>query len=539
MRNHKIHIIYVGTTYSPLALAKEYALAISLERGRGDKKSLVFKQSFLEESHPKLKGCSDVMVSFYTDVYDAVKALQDLGADLMIVDERRGQEGQLAHDEALNGKEVLHVVSPQGSGEPPISLERVKSTIDSFAYRDFHFPMRRVLVVLPREARHTDREFRLGVLHVRGALVEPPHFLQLFLYAIQSLNQFAQNHKRTSLCFSGGGLEGYLYSLGVSAAFDQFFEEKTCQDFDIFCGTSSGGLVAGCLAAGISAHQLVAQVYGVKGRLEPFDIRVVFDFAAVEIAKRGVHLLKILSKPDLENMILQLRSLIPVSLFQGARLRAFIERQLAACGVEDRFDALPKELYVTATDQDTGESVVFGDEPWRDIKVSQALRASAAIPPFYPPEKINGHWFTDGLVSGNSGFTHAIEKGASLVVNVDPIVPYTSNLPGNVMNKGGYFVMLQSAKALIQSRAASMLRHTMDTHPDVDVIQFQPTDKVMEVMAGNPMKYRLKTEITELGFYSVKAQFLESYDALAHKFGKHGFDLKSKQEISNQEFLAT
>jgi len=222
---------------------------------------------------------------------------------------------------------------------------------------------------------------------------------------------------------------------------------------------------------------------------------------------------------------------VPVGLFRGEKLRYFLEHQINALGARDDFSALTKELYVSATDQDTGENVVFGEEPWRDVKISQAVRASTALPFFYLPEKINGHWFTDGQLTGNSDFNLAISKGAGLVVYIDPVVAYTSNMPGEAIRRGGYFTVLQAIKSLAQSRATALLKHAMDSNPDVDFVIFRPIDLGMEAMAGNPMKYQIRTELMNLGFQCTIAQILSAYDVFAHRFAKHGVTLKQKAEI--------
>ena len=58
-------------------------------------------------------------------------------------------------------------------------------------------------------------------------------------------------------------------------------------------------------------------------------------------------------------------------------------------------------------------------------------------------ELIKGHWFTDGQLTSASDF-NTIRKGAALVIYIDPMVPYTNNLPGAVMKRGGYFTMVQA-----------------------------------------------------------------------------------------------
>ena len=91
--------------------------------------------------------------------------------------------------------------------------------------------------------------------------------------------------------------------------------------------------------------------------------------------------------------------------------------------LSDRFDDVSKELYIIATDLDTGSRVVFGREPWRDVPISRAVAASSAVPLLYRPVRIGVNEFVDGAVRGNASLDVAIEAGAQLIVCVNPLVP--------------------------------------------------------------------------------------------------------------------
>lgn len=495
---------------------------------------LVISGNLFKQYVPTSKLFPSMSIYFYSDVYELAKALPNVDADLIILDEREGIENNDEQQNEINSENVLLVV-PKNSEEKEIEImkfENLKSAIEKFTPRHFHYSMRRILVVLPHDERKTEREFILSIEQVRGVIVEPSSMVDLFFYASKGLLKFYQNHAKTSLCISGGGVEGYLYALGVVHALDNCFANgKKCVDFDIFCGVSSGSIIASSIVTNISAEELIEQLNHQGKRLEHMTINVLFDFATTEVIRKVFSVLKAFSSHDLGEAIVRFQNAIPVGLFRGERFKQFLERQLAHLGTENKISSLNKDLYIGVTDLDTGENIVLGEEPWRDIKISQAVRASMGIPPFYLPEKINGHWFSDGQITGGAGYDHAIKKGAGLVVNIDPIVAYTSNMPGAVMKRGGYFTLLQAVKGLIQTRASSLLKHSMDKNPDVDFISFHPTDDVMEAMAGNPMKYQFRTEIIDLGFKCTIAQILEAYDAIGHKFAKHGFILKSRSEL--------
>jgi len=453
-------------------------------------------------------------IVFYSDAFELVKDIAALDADFVFVDERPVEQENTD----------LHC-----------SFEQFENAF-RFQSLHLHYTMRRVLVVISKSAEKSGRAFQVGLSNVRGVIVDPENAEDLFAHSISLLMEFQHSHNRSSLCVSGGGLEGYLYSLGVSKALDSCFVDKQTTDFDIFCGVSSGAILSACHAAGLSSRDLVDQVNQRHSVLENMKISMLFDPAAGEVFKRIWGFAKSFSflsmaTLDTSQLISNLQAMIPIGLFRGDKLKSFFEKQMTAMGVQDHFFALKKELYISATDQDSGESVLFGEEPWKDLKISQAVRASTALPAFYLPEKINGHWFTDGQLTSSSDFQTAIRKGAGLVIYIDPMVAYSSTMAGATMSYGGYFTLIQAVKSLVQSRSVSLLRHAMDTHPDVDFLVFRPTDDVMLEMAGNPMKSQIRTELVDLGFQCTIGQILNSYDLMVYRFSKHGFFLKSKEDI--------
>ena len=368
-----------------------------------------------------------------------------------------------------------------------VNYQMLCKALEQFSPKAFHFPSRRRLVVLPNAEGTAERTFKLGLANVRRVIVAPQSSFELLDFSTRQLVEFRTANTKTALCVSGGGLEGYIYSLGVTNALEECFVDKTNNDFDIYCGVSSGSLLAMSLSAGISTSDLIKQLYRKKGRLEPLSLSTVFDFAGGEIGKRLFEFLRGIGTLNTSEILLRLQKIVPVGFFKGDKLKSFVEGQLKRMGLADNLALFSKEIYISATDQDTGEPIVFGEDPWKDVKASQAVRASSALPPFYLPERVRGHWFADGQLTSSSDFNIAIRKGARFVVLVDPMVPYTSLEPGAVMKHGGYFTAVQAIKSLVHTRSESFLKHAMDVNPDVDFLVLRPTDEVMAAMAGNPM----------------------------------------------------
>lgn len=545
-------VVYLSTPKIIARLSDDFRrVGIEARPGlQGTGEAFVLSQALARRLPKRISGhelSSPAIVYFSSDVFQVAHTLAQIEPDLIILDERvalpksrppRRKQTDVAVVQGTESSELtpptesfLSSVAAQEESSEAVTFESFQKALKSFVPRDYHYPMRRLLVVLPEREDNQARSFSLGLANVRGVIIAPESSAQLFQFAIAQLYEFRMSQQKVSLCISGGGLEGYIYSIGVTNALDDAMTGSSCHQFDIFCGVSSGAILASFLAAGTHSHDILKQLYKKHGKLDPLSLNVIFDLAGGEIVGRIVGVLRMLSTLDPGEVVVRLQRLVPVGFFRGERLKGFIERQLARLGIPDNIGALKKELYVSATDQDTGEHVVFGEEPWKDVRISQAIRASTALPPFYLPERINGHWFADGQLTSSSDFNTAIRKGAGLILMIDPMVAYTSSSPGAVMRHGGYFTAVQAIKSLVQTRFGSMLKHSMDVNPDVDFVVFRPTDEVMEAMAGNPMRYRIRTELAEMGYRGAIQQILTQYDSLKHKLGKHGIFLKSKSEI--------
>ena len=536
-RPDEFRVVYVGVANVVRALREDFLRAGARCLNPDDPDALTVGPALAKRIGQKRRGVEagnvGATVFFRSDVVAVAQILPVLDPDLVIVDERLSTPQIRKNAVEVETKPTSEKKAPDTTTSEvrTVTFEKLRNALNKFTPREFHYPSRRILVVLSQAGEAQTRLFQLGLANVRGVMIEPSRSVELFLFATKQLQEFRSSQVKSSICISGGGLEGYVYAVGVAQALDDCFVEKDCTDFDIFCGVSSGAILASCLSGGIHTDDVVKQLYKKQGRLEPLSLNVIFDVAGGEIVRRIIGVMRSVSALDPAEVVVRLQRLVPIGFFKGEKLKAFVERQLARAGITDNMAACKKELYISATDQDTGEHVVFGMEPWKDIRISQAVRASTALPPFYLPERINGHWFTDGQLTSSSDFNTAIRQGAGLVVLIDPMVAYTSNSPGAVIKFGGYFTAVQAIKSLVQTRASSMLKHSMDLNPDVDFVVIQPTDEVMEAMAGNPMRYRIRTELAELGYKGTLGQILQNYDSLAHKFAKAGFEIKSRDDI--------
>ena len=97
-----------------------------------------------------------------------------------------------------------------------------------------------------------------------------------------------------------------------------------------------------------------------------------------------------------------------LSLFSPTPIRNFFRRYLP-----ERFEDLKIPLHVSATDLSTGENRLFSEGNLID-----ALMATSALPPFFPPVEINGTHYVDGVFS-NDLPVEPFLKGSSKRICVD------------------------------------------------------------------------------------------------------------------------
>ena len=184
---------------------------------------------------------------------------------------------------------------------------------------------------------------------------------------------------RVVLVLSGGGAKAAAH-LGVMRALGAAGRLPTR-----YVGTSMGAVVATGLAAGLHPDALAERLFAIRHR----DVFAVDRTALI----RGVWA-RALLKPD--SLRRTLEGLLPVTAFSE----------------------LKAPLSVTATDLDSGEELVFG-AGGEDVPLLDALCASCALPPFFPPFLLGGRRCADGGLREVVPLGVAGRFAADLVVAVD------------------------------------------------------------------------------------------------------------------------
>ncbi len=205
----------------------------------------------------------------------------------------------------------------------------------------------------------------------------------LFLFA--ALNPTLA--QKVGLVLSGGAAKG-LAHVGVLKAL-----EESEIPIDYIVGTSMGGIIAGCYAAGMSPDQIESLVTS-----EQF-LRLVnglpekgYNYYYHEPENNPSFLKLNLSLDSILNLQLN------TSIANDVSLNFALAEQLALAAAisKNNFDSLFIPLRVVAADIFTQNQVIL-----RKGSLSTALRATQTVPFFYNPIRVDGKYLFDGGVYNN------------------------------------------------------------------------------------------------------------------------------------------
>lgn len=394
----------------------------------------------------------------------------------------------------------------------------------------------RTLILLEGGEGLDRRVFEAGRLQVGGYGVWPITE-ESFFDAVDAICLRRAVVGRTALCLAGGGIEGLIYEVGVLRALDELLVNRGVNDFDIYCGISAGAIAGSFLANGVPPAEFVRAFHGDSSLVGRVSHRHIFRPAYGEFASRALHMLSgwfLSPQKALGGLPAFYMKAIPSGFFSGNSMAAFLRREFERPGRTDHFRDLERELYIGATDQDSSEHVVFGDHGWDDVRISEAVKASAALVPFYAPAWVRGRWFVDGSYTRTSELEVAVAKGATLVIIVDPLVPIRSGVSGYVRRKGGLYGSLQGIKALVHTRFMEGYQRAVEQYPTVDFLVVVPEQDDMRLMSGSPMRYNYRMELEEIAYNETMTRIEESFAQWSGELGRHGFSLRRPSKLREE-----
>lgn len=383
----------------------------------------------------------------------------------------------------------------------------------------------RVVVILDEGPRAVEYAFGVGRLRAGGVLLEPE---PEELFTSFELSRGAARGRKVALCLAGGGIEGLIYELGVLRALETFLPNHPLVDLDMFCGISAGAFLGAFLANGVGPDELARGFDEGSQRVERIGRGDIFDLNVGELATRLSRFAATVARHPQRAPVALLR-VVPSGMFVGRRLERWLERQFTRPGMTNAFSQLRRELYIGVTDQDTSQHVVLGAPGRQDIPVSRAVRASTALTPFYTPVTIQGRRYVDGGFTRTMNLSYAVERGAGLVIAIDPLIPVQAD-PGHVEARGGTYEAVQGLKSFMQSRFVRSFEKFQELHPEVDVVQFHPEGEETRPLSGTMMRYFYRTAVQEVAFDATVSKIRAQFGRLSRMFARHGLQLRDPKD---------
>ncbi len=244
----------------------------------------------------------------------------------------------------------------------------------------------------------------------------------------------AQDRPRVGLVLGGGGARGAAH-IGVLEVL-----ERLRVPVDCVAGTSMGALVAGAWAAGLSP----AQMRTALGKANWTDMFVdspdytELNFRSKRLAQRFL--------PGSETGVTERGLVAPPGVVSGQKIKLFFNQLVHADVVERDLADLPLPVSIIATDIGNGARVVL-----REGSLTQAMRASMAVPGLMAPQERDGRKLVDGGLVDNLPIREVRERcGAQVVIAVNVGSPLLK--PEDV---SGFFTVSAQMVALLTEQNVS------------------------------------------------------------------------------------
>ncbi len=351
---------------------------------------------------------------------------------------------------------------------------------------------------------------------------------------------------KTALVLAGGGIMGAAYEIGCLTALSRLFRRSfsPCK-FDLYIGISAGSVIATLMANRIEPAVLFSAIANEEHHVFNWRRKDIYRFDLREnLAACGgilLNLFRIFRTFRQNRLALSLHDFFhivqeqfPAGLFSLAPMQDYLCRSFLQEGIHDDFNELKRELYIPAYDLDRGHRIVFGSEGFRDMHICQAITASCAIPYFFQPWKVGSNYYVDGSTGRVSHLDIAIERGAKLIVVVNPRVPMdndmeTTCLPSLSYGRCSSIAELGINYAWEQSRrieTKEKLRLALDihrrAHPEVEILLLEPGRDESLLFFQSPMSNLARSMVMNYGYNLTLSQLRGDYQKIAATFARAG-----------------
>ena len=236
------------------------------------------------------------------------------------------------------------------------------------------------------------------------------HLLPATLLALSLCTAAAADRPKVGLVLGGGGARGAAH-VGVLEVL-----ERERIPVDCVAGTSMGALVAGAWAAGLSPAQMKAALAKADWA-DMFQDNPAFDDLNYRNKRLSQRFL-----PGTETGLTDKGAISPPGVVGGQKIKLFFNQLVHADVGEREIEQLPLTLSIIATDIGNGQRVVL-----REGSLTQAMRASMAVPGLLAPLTVDGRRMVDGGLTDNVPIREVRERcNAEVVIAINvgsPLLP--------------------------------------------------------------------------------------------------------------------
>jgi NTE family protein len=353
---------------------------------------------------------------------------------------------------------------------------------------------------------------------------------------------------RVGLALAGGGPLGAVYEIGALCALQEALPALRLNALDGYVGVSAGAIVAAGLANGMTPRELAAAFIerdaASPDRIEPtLFFQPAWREFALRLSQLPLHAAQAAWRFAVQrrSALASLEALgrvLPAVLFSSDALEGRLREILSRPGRSNDFRDLATRLVIVATDLDSGESVPFGSSGHDAVPISVAAAASAALPGLFPPVMIDGRAHVDGALKKTLHATVLLDAGIDLLFCLNPLVPFEAG-PAQVTQvahggappipkivEGGLpVVMSQTFRSLIHSRLELGMRGYASSHPQVDIVLFEPDHHDREMFLANIFSVSQRARVAEHAYQSTRRRLRSQRSHIAERLARHGLQL--------------
>ncbi|HWY90651.1 MAG TPA: patatin-like phospholipase family protein [Solirubrobacteraceae bacterium] len=401
--------------------------------------------------------------------------------------------------------------------------------------------MGRVVKLQPARARNGSAAYPRGPESVRAAIG-----------TASGRRRRRRRSDKTALVLGGGGFTGGVYEIGALRALDLLAVNSAVTQFDIYVGTSAGSFIAALCANGVTPEEMMQVVtHQTPSPFEDVELADLLRLNVAELARKGALLpwralglarqvVRQRGQVSLMDVLLGIAEGLPSGAYTGTGIESYLHGVLSQPGRSDDFAKLGRELYLTATDLDTCERIVFGQEGLTDVPISTAVRASGALPMVYAPVRVGERELVDGGLMSTTNLDIAVEAGAKLIVVINPIVPFVNDFSETVRTLGGVRakrvsdmgfpqIGYQAFKLLAHQRLHEVAERWEERYPGVDIVLIEPEPADRLMFQTSIMNFASRVEIARHGFESVTQHLASEYERYSDIAERHGLDISGER----------